>query len=356
MGLKVQIDGQKVGLNAPVRPPVTFIRGVKKRLSRGVTFINGHKITLWGTRGLRMEYIPYPNSSSYSTSQVFYVSRNMAYIAKCATGLSDVGYVQKLNISNPAVPVMDYRVKWADSITYSASDSSPTQSIYYSTVQSDRTYTGHKIVIENDIASISESSSSYTFTSNSGGSAVYIGGWLMDNLVLRSAGTVTQRTIDTYYNGTKQYSGNGPASSLTKYNNSQALISYYGKMETCTATARTTFSTRPQTVTNFLIDETNVLVCDYLGVSLMDATGADVWRYQFAQQDKAAFIIGKIGDYYVIYDNTQVTILKASDGEEYIKQAAPTTFKSDYTLPHISATGYLGIGDTNNGFYRISIV
>ena len=46
MSLKVFINGVSKNLTPVGKPPVTFVNGVKKVLTKGVTFINGEKVVL----------------------------------------------------------------------------------------------------------------------------------------------------------------------------------------------------------------------------------------------------------------------------------------------------------------------
>lgn len=49
MALKIAINGEKKSIAGRISRPVVFIDGVKKRLTKGLTFINGEKKYLWGT-------------------------------------------------------------------------------------------------------------------------------------------------------------------------------------------------------------------------------------------------------------------------------------------------------------------
>lgn len=353
MGLKVQINGQKVGITAPARPPVTFIDGEKVRLTKGVTFIGGEKVTLWGNRGLLMEKIEYPEFTSYGTPQVFYVSQNVAYIGGRGAGAS-ADYVQKLNISNPSAAQQELYVQWGGTITYSADESTDTQSVYYGGVRSGTTTKGNKIVVENGVASVL-SSASYSLTKGAG-AVVNISGWLMTETETSRTQVGTTTSTNVYFNGAKKYSVNGASYVMTRYNNTQALVPSGVNVRSWTANQNTVLFGRPANVSNLLVDGTSVLVCDAQGVSLVNGSGVDVWRYDFAARDTTAFVVGKIRDYYVVYENGQIVALNTTDGQVYIAEPAPTTFQRVYTTPHISQTGFLGIGNQYYGFYRISIV
>lgn len=66
MGLKVAINGEKKSIAGRTSRPVVFINGVKKRLTKGLTFINGQKKYLWGTEN-KIEVFTMTNSIYTST-------------------------------------------------------------------------------------------------------------------------------------------------------------------------------------------------------------------------------------------------------------------------------------------------
>ena len=66
MALKVAINGEKKSIAGRTSRPVVFINGVKKRLTKGLTFINGQKKYLWGTEN-KIEVFTMTNSIYTST-------------------------------------------------------------------------------------------------------------------------------------------------------------------------------------------------------------------------------------------------------------------------------------------------
>lgn len=58
MGLKVAINGEKKVIASRKTRPVVFLNGVKKRLIKGLTFVNGQKKYLWGTES-RIEFFSF---------------------------------------------------------------------------------------------------------------------------------------------------------------------------------------------------------------------------------------------------------------------------------------------------------
>lgn len=58
MGLKVAINGEKKVIASRKTRPVVFLDGAKKRLIKGLTFVNGQKKYLWGTES-RIEFFSF---------------------------------------------------------------------------------------------------------------------------------------------------------------------------------------------------------------------------------------------------------------------------------------------------------
>lgn len=66
MALKIAINGEKKSIAGRTSRPVVFINGVKKRLTKGLTFVNGEKKYLWGTEN-KIEVFTMTNSIYTST-------------------------------------------------------------------------------------------------------------------------------------------------------------------------------------------------------------------------------------------------------------------------------------------------
>lgn len=80
MALKVAINGEKKSIAGRTSRPVVFINGVKKRLTKGLTFINGQKKYLWGTEN-KIEVFTITNdvyTSTYVGTPIYIDEKRLA--------------------------------------------------------------------------------------------------------------------------------------------------------------------------------------------------------------------------------------------------------------------------------------
>lgn len=80
MALKVAINGEKKSIAGRTSRPVVFINGVKKRLTKGLTFVNGEKKYLWGTEN-KIEVFTMTNSiytSTYVAEPIYIDEKRLA--------------------------------------------------------------------------------------------------------------------------------------------------------------------------------------------------------------------------------------------------------------------------------------
>ena len=110
MALKVCVNGQMRQITGPGNSPVTFINGTKKKLVKGVTFINGEKKVLWDRAQLKIDEIniSFPDSISGAPIPVW-INNNSVYIS---TNGNSAPKLYKFNIENPS------EANWVSSIEY----------------------------------------------------------------------------------------------------------------------------------------------------------------------------------------------------------------------------------------------
>lgn len=133
MVLKVQLDGAKKTLTSPGRAPITFINGVKKRLIKGITFVNGQKVVLWDSHNMVIDYVSG-------------VGDLLGYIptAVCAgkekimlTGNDKI--VSRINVANTSSPFIENSVANGLITSYSNIDSKSSNNVvFYGRVPGER--------------------------------------------------------------------------------------------------------------------------------------------------------------------------------------------------------------------------
>lgn len=124
MGLKVQLNGTKVDISNLSVPPVTFIDGQKKTLTKGIAFINGEKKVLWEAHALAIDYIPGLQIGT-PLHPVIYTSPS-----KLILGHNN-GYVSRVDISNISNPLVENSVVMGVPCSYSLFDSTLDTSVFY---------------------------------------------------------------------------------------------------------------------------------------------------------------------------------------------------------------------------------
>lgn len=126
MPLKIFKNGVIHNLTSTATPLVTFVNGVKKKLPKGVTFINGEKVVLWDANELQITYINPEDMglNPYDPSVAFFANKDLLLYSFQNT-------IYKLNVSNKANPSLIGSVQFGDVIGYSSVDSVVGESVYY---------------------------------------------------------------------------------------------------------------------------------------------------------------------------------------------------------------------------------
>lgn len=348
MALKVRINGQMQQITGSGNKPVVFINGVKKKLVKGVTFINGEKKLLWGQTGIIVDVIDYAQAGILTTINItpVWASNNHVW-----ANIRDAWY--KISVSNISNPSIAQSVSWGGEIAYSNIDS--TQATVFFTASdemvgsiSGKSHTYRKISIGADGAGVVTSSANYQTDNSAGFYSVGLmsNGWFGSMYINRS-----------YYwalNGQLGQSATDFAEYLVKFNNS--LLLYLAGVNiwsvNSTNQAESAIYAAPGRINDLLVDGDSIIVDSAAGVVKTTAGAAD-WTYE---SDNSR-LIGKILNYYVIIDSGVVKILSDTTGaveQEYEIPEIATGNSSLYILPTVSQTGYLAFS-YNKKFYRISL-
>lgn len=181
MPLKTFINGQIYSLTSTAKPPVTFVNGVKKKLTKGVTFINGQKVVLWDAHELQISYID-PDAlglALYYETPAFFANRN--YILYSASNT-----IFKLNVTNKATPYLDGSIQLGNVVTFSSVDSSVATAVFYAanTATSGQT-TFNQINVTNSTGAMVASNAQTINISLGAEGAIYTsdGTWLTERAV-----------------------------------------------------------------------------------------------------------------------------------------------------------------------------
>lgn len=354
MALKVRINGQMQQITGPGNKPVVFINGAKKKLVKGVAFINGEKRLLWGQTGIIVDVIDYSKISSFANWSITPVWTSNNYIW---VNLQNSWY--KVSVSNISNPSIEQRVSWGRYTSYSNFDS--TQGSVFFTVSNDsvegignKSHTYRKISIGSDGAGLVSESANYQ-TSNSE---------TFDTGILTQLGWYgysTTRVGATYYyywllNGERKGDAGRNYTSPVKYNENSMIFA--GLKDLIVTSALTPGSTSPlysatSNINSILIDDTNIVIETQNGIEKISSGGSVVW----AVESPGARLLGKILNYYVIIDSGVVKILSDTTGaveQEYEIPEIIYGTSSFYILPTVSQTGYLAFS-YNKKIYRISL-
>lgn len=126
MPLKIFKNGIIHNLTSTATPLVTFVNGVKKKLPKGVTFINGEKVVLWDANELQITYIK-PRDiglNLYNSGVGFFANKDLLLCSYRNT-------IYKIDVSNKANPSLIGSVQFGNVIGYSSVDSVVGESVYY---------------------------------------------------------------------------------------------------------------------------------------------------------------------------------------------------------------------------------
>lgn len=126
MALKTFINGVSVNLTPMGKPPVTFVNSTKKRLIKGVTFVNGVKKVLWDVNRLRIDYINLANVTNADTLWPVGAFANADKVI-----YSSGENVNRLDVSNLANVTLDNKVANGGFLGFSSVDSTSSTAVYY---------------------------------------------------------------------------------------------------------------------------------------------------------------------------------------------------------------------------------
>lgn len=320
MALKTNVNGVLTQIGSLETPPVVFIGGQKKVLSKGITFINGVKKILWGTSGVTVGFINLSNISIGSNAGAFYASKNSVYIhGNKGNILSGMNYhsVTRINIQNPSSPQVVDSGTYGFVSTYSAIDSSDGQQCYFASYGNSNSTTINKIVINTDTDEMTIPDAKSFALTNQGGYKTE-SGWIHYSL---------ESSSSTFYLGSTQLYSNSIKLGVSKYSDAFGVgIPYYNSglilRKYPVSGAVSTFATFTTIfpLGNVLCDSNGNVACAGVnGFGLVGSNGQIISELIYNEPgNKRQFVLlGRSGDYYYALDCPSTT--SSSDQDTYLK-------------------------------------
>lgn len=383
MPLKVQLNGSKVQITSPEKMPVTFINGVKKRLAKGVVFINGEKHYIWGTTDVKIEFIPIKSLLSPYERYPLYASQNSVFVSS-GTGASQPIY--KISVANISAPVIASNLNIGRFPNVSDVELSDSKFVFYvSTNNSANPITAHtmnrcEIALATDNLTVTEAAT------YSGSNA----GW---NGVKVNAGWLINYSTDWYLGATKKYTSNKSAwNTLKKAPNGTSII--YAPQTSLAGVWRATPDSSSQIVnvplssalTGIIAEKDNKIAVTWDafgtagtgrdgGFALYAANGSEIHSYKGQTGNRRVMrLIGRIRQYYYVMDlpysdneadnKYYVRLFDKDTGILYETLELPPWYDGSTanvryrwtnckTNPHVSGTGYLLFTESYGNVIRI---
>lgn len=352
MALKINVNGVLTQIGSLETPPVVFIGGQKKVLSKGITFINGEKKILWGTSGVTVGFINLSNISLGLNASAFYASKNSVYIhGNKGSVLSQLNYhsVTRINIQNPSSPQVVDSGNYGFVSTYSAMDSSDGQQCYFASygvsTSSNKYTTINKIVINSATDEMTVSEAKSFALSNQGGYKT-ASGWLHYNL---------QSSSTNFYLDSTQLYSNSIKISVSKYSDAFGVgipytrgVKYLRKYPVSGAVSTFATFTTIFPMGNVLCDSNgNVACAGSNGFGLVGSNGQIISEliYNDSGNKRNFVLLGRSGDYYYALDCPSTS--SSSDQDAYLKIISA----SDGTLFENLLIGKLPSGEAISASY-----
>ena len=184
MALKIAINGEKKSIAGRTSRPVVFIDGVKKRITKGLTFVNGEKKYLWGTEN-KIDFFVVPEiltSGSYVPPPVYIDDKRLVV----GGNIIDVSNIDSPQILNSYSWGYEFRRKYEDGKT-----------VYYGVQTSGNNFIINEIVY-NSGANTALVRMAFTFSKKSSAALQDLVGARLDNGVWLSIYSFLVATTPTY--------------------------------------------------------------------------------------------------------------------------------------------------------------
>lgn len=391
MALKVCLNGQMKSLTGPNKAPIVFLDGQKKRLMKGITFINGQKHILWDSRDVSINIIPGVYSAIGKTPFKF-VTTSREKLFVCSEDVRD-GNLSRLNISNTSSPILENTVQNGTVMSYSTPDSGPSIMSFFGIVRtgsaanSQYNYKQTQINIKTDTMA-AEVIHAATFTRHSAGYPIHLtedGGF---DLALAAA----LRRWYVYKNANRVYDiGTYPANllniiqpNLQKFNSSSGVGIYNRFTTSEMGIARfTEASASPFVINKSYIDcmvdsKQRIAAAGPTGFGVYASTGVAAFEKAPRASNRLCKLVGECRGYFYVLDipeyksntdtgtvyldvydlNGTLITTKTIDLPFASASSYNATDKWTYaqTMPQISYTGALGFRWMNSPYHSDPLI
>lgn len=385
MTLKVRINGQMRQITSVGNSPVTFINGAKKRLAKGVTFINGAKKVLWDMAQLKIDEIniSFPDSIS-GTPVPVWINNNSVYISTNGKTAPKLYQFNIENISN---------AYWVSSIEYGNNP------VFGETVgKTTKIYVAYNKQFKHDAASttgggittVSDGLGANCLNFGANGGLTITDAVSVDGDPYRQANyylyakcgdnRIVALTYTSWVNipGVPSFTTtdqiwvlndvkkdfDGEVSRFYKLSESKIVF----QTRADSGTSWGTFSVNGtgeetnqwmQGSYNLLRDGDYIIRTTANGIIKSEFENNAIWTYT-AEASGKCFLIGKVINLYIIYDNGSIKMLDENTGEVQDSIVPAPSFTDELknvvkgVLPVISNNNYLGFW-MNGKLYRLTV-
>lgn len=350
MTLKVRINGQMRQITGPGNSPVTFINGAKKKLAKGVMFINGVKKVLWDTHSLQIWKTNIDDIVSNGT--LFNVSNKYAFLC------DDDKNIYKINIENKSAPVLASSSKLGRITLFSPFDSTNSNMVYYAISDN---YKAQQININTADFSLSANNvvifSSGSRWGNRSGGLIGTNNWLGASSANPSLLYTNTTSVGVFFS-TRASTVGTVWPLLAKRDATSYLGCGNNGLSVLTAT---TIDPRVPDVLyqDILVDGTNIVCAGSDGFAIFNNNFDRITSKSIAEY-RHCYLLGKIRDYYYVVEAPRN--IQASDKNVYlqiyttggvlfeqinmnlsIELSGNANFANPVrAVPHISSSGMLG--------------
>lgn len=381
MTLKVRLNGQMQQITGPGNSPVVFINGAKKKLVKGVTFINGEKKVLWDMAQLKIDEIniTFPDSISNAPVPVW-INNNSVYISTIG---KTAPKLYKFNIENTSEAYWVSSVEYGNNPVFDTTADGITK-IYVAY----RKQFDHFAQDGTNIPTYGLGGNCLNFSANGGltiTDAVSVDGepygageyylyckcenYRIVTLCMRTSeylpgiGSIVRYKFSWYINDVKQ-SFDGDATRYYKISGTE--IAYVDRYYAGTTWG--TYNTDGvgnedvpwfEGTYNLLRDGDYIIRTTADSVIKSEVESDAIWTYT-ADATGKCFLIGKVQNVYVVYDNGVIKMLDENTGEVQDSVVSAPAFTDELqnvvkgVLPVISNNNYLGFW-LNGKLYRLTV-
>lgn len=375
MALKIWLNGSMKKITR--HQMVTFVSGTKKKLTKGITFINGEKKILWQTgqfvfNSWTISNLQYPSTTTVQ-SRIYGIESDESKVVYCVDK-----YISRANVSNISIPVAESTVA-NGAITRHRPETTTGISSFDAnvfTAGANPVLTLNQIDVNQETmeilpTAITSSTSSSTIYSNNTyyDNTFYVNGNIGICRIQSANGsfkiyknyTLTNSTLVATISATGYSSNIQPkVYCWALYDNRYVLLSAWyqavsggskvfslKKIDLVDGTVSTLLDNKTNPVTGILVDGTDIIVTVENTMLKMDASGTVSDTY--TSLNEIPTIVGKSGNYYYLTttrvennrDYMNIEIVEENDWTNSEIQQTNVKMMETLAFPYNSGNGYI---------------